>query len=430
MRGLHCAPLASRSSSSPARSGLPFHAAGANETGYRNLVKLISTAHLDGFHYKPRIDKELLATHAEGLIGLSGCLAGEINSGIQADTSGSKRAQAAAALPGHSRGGKFLRRTARPWHGGAAEMQSLSAEIAKDLGVGLVAANDVHFLRRSDHDAHDVMLCIGTGKMVQDESRMRYVPELYFKSAGRNARTCSWISRKRSRTRCELAERCNLDLEFGISKYPEYPVPEGQNPRGLSAELCDRGPDERYRRTATDDPQLISDSITSWACSRKPGSSATSSSSGISFTSRRSAAFRLDRGAVRRPDSLVAYVLGITDIDPLQFGLIFERFLNPDRISPPDIDVDFCECAPRRSAGVRAPEIWRASRRADHHLRQIEGEKRGARRRPGDRPEYGDADRIAKMIPNELNITLDAAAEKNADLKRADRDRAQRLDNL
>src|SRR5438477_1896227 len=152
-----------------------------DEIGYHNLVKLISTAHLDGFHYRPRIDKELLAQHSAGLIGLSGCLAGEVNSAIQANNIQKATAAAAEYRDILGKENFFVE-----LHDHGLEEQkwcnAVLPKIASDLGVGLVAANDVHFLRRDDHDAHDVMLCIGTGKMVADESRMHYAPALYFKS--------------------------------------------------------------------------------------------------------------------------------------------------------------------------------------------------------------------------------------------------------
>src|ERR1700704_477686 len=152
-----------------------------NDIGYRNLVKLISTAHLDGFHYRPRIDKELLAQHSAGLIGLSGCLAGEVNSAIQSNNIEKAKQSAAEYRDILGAENFFLELHDH----GMEEQKKCNAALvhmARDLGVGLVAANDVHFLRRSDHEAHDVMLCIGTGKMVEDESRMHYLPELYFKS--------------------------------------------------------------------------------------------------------------------------------------------------------------------------------------------------------------------------------------------------------
>src|SRR3954454_19782462 len=189
-----------------------------NETGYRNLVKLISTAHLDGFHYRPRIDKELLAQHSAGLIGLSGCLASEVNSAIQANRLDQATEAAAAYRDVLGAENFFLE-----LHDHGMEEQHhcnrCLPKIAKDLGVGLVAANDVHFLRRSDHEAHDVMLCIGTGKMVSDEQRMRYRPELYLKSR-EEMRELFRDFPEAIATTLAIGERCNLNLEFGRSKYP------------------------------------------------------------------------------------------------------------------------------------------------------------------------------------------------------------------
>src|SRR5437879_9528483 len=214
-------------------------------TGYHNLIKLISTAHLDGFHYRPRIDKELLAQHSAGLIGLSGCLASEVNCAIQADNI-DKAKQAAAEyrdilgpenffIELHDHGMDEQRRC-----------NAVLPTIAKDLGIGLAAANDVHCLRRDDHDAHDVMLCIGTGKMVQDESRMRYTPELYFKSPAEMRELFKDFPEAIANT-LAIGERCNVSIEFGKSKYPEYSVPEGQTREGYLRELCYKCREERSR---------------------------------------------------------------------------------------------------------------------------------------------------------------------------------------
>src|ERR1700745_1512579 len=194
-----------------------------NETGYRNLVKLITTAHLDGFHYAPRIDKELLSTHAAGLMGLSGCLAGEINTAIQANNI-EKAKQSAVEYRDILGAENFFMEL----HDHGMEEQKMCntalVQIARDLGVGLVAANDVHFLRRSDHEAHDVMLCVGTGKMVQDESRMRYLPELYFKSPAEMRQVFRDFPEAITNT-LHVGERCLLAIEFGRSKNPEAPPP-------------------------------------------------------------------------------------------------------------------------------------------------------------------------------------------------------------
>ena len=388
-----------------------------NETGYRNLVKLVTAAHLDGFHYAPRIDKEMLAARSEGLIGLSGCLAGEINSAIQSNNI-EKAKQSAAEYRDILGAENFFLEL----HDHGMEEQKMCnaalVQIARDLSVGLVAANDVHFLRRSDHEAHDVMLCIGTGKMVQDESRMRYLPELYFKSPDEMRQVFRDFPEAITNT-LHVGERCHLDLEFGSSKYPEYPVPAGKTREGYLRELCYQGLRARYGERATADSELTRRLEYELGVLEKTGfvSYLLIVWDFIHFAKEKGIPVGPGRGSAA--GSIVAFVLGITDIDPLQFGLIFERFLNPDRVSPPDIDVDFCE--------ARRGEVL-------EYVRQKYGERRVAQIITFGKLKaksvvrdvgrvlgwsYRDADRIAKMIPNELNITLDGAVGKNAELKRA-----------
>jgi DNA polymerase-3 subunit alpha len=387
------------------------------EIGYRNLVKLISTAHLDGFHYRPRIDKELLAQYSAGLIGLSGCLAGEVNSAIQ--SSNIEKAKQAAAEYRDILGAENFFIELHD-HGIEEQRQCnrVLPKIAKDLGLGIVAANDVHFLNRSDHDAHDVMLCIGTGKMVQDESRMRYAPELYFKSPAEMRELFRDFPKAVDNT-LEIGERCDVTIEFGRSKYPEYPVPAGQTREGYLRDLCYKGLEERYGDRATVDNQLRDRLAYELGVLEKTGfvSYILIVWDFIHFAKGRGIPVGPGRGSAA--GSLIAYVLGITDIDPLQYGLIFERFLNPDRVSPPDIDVDFCEARRgevleyvRRKYGERrvAQIITFGKLKAKSVVRDV-GRVMGL--------PYAAADRIARMIPNELNITLDSAAGKNSELKRA-----------
>src|SRR5213080_778006 len=388
-----------------------------NETGYRNLVKLVTAAHLEGFHYAPRIDKELLATHSEGLIGLSGCLAGEINSAIQANNV-EKAKQSAADYRDILGAENFFIELHD--HGMEEQRKCMTAllQIARDIGVGLVAANDVHFLRRSDHQAHDVMLCIGTGKMVQDENRMRYVPELYFKSPAEMRELFRDFPEAIANT-LEIGERCHLDLEFGCSKYPEYPAPPGKTREEYLRELCYDGLRRRYAERASNDPELIRQLDYELGVFEKTGfvSYLLIVWDFIHFAKEKGIPVGPGRGSAA--GSMVTYVLGITDIDPLQYGLLFERFLNPDRVSPPDIDIDFCEARRgevleyvRRKYGERrvAQIITFGKLKAKSVVRDV-GRVMGL--------SYRDADRIAKMIPNELNITLDSAVEKNPELKRA-----------
>jgi DNA polymerase-3 subunit alpha len=388
-----------------------------NEIGYRNLVKLISTAHLDGFHYRPRIDKELLAQHSAGLIGLSGCLASEVNSAIQGNNI-EKAKQAAAEYRDILGAENFF--IEMHDHGLEEQHQCnrVLPKIAKDLGVGLVAANDVHFLSRNDHDAHDVMLCIGTGKMVQDESRMRYAPELYFKSPAEMRELFKDFPKAIDNT-LAIGERCDVTIEFGRSKYPEYTVPAGQTREVYLRDLCYEGLEERYGERATTDQQLRERLAYELAVLEKTGfvSYILIVWDFIHFAKGRGIPVGPGRGSAA--GSLIAYALGITDIDPLQYGLLFERFLNPDRVSPPDIDVDFCEARRgevleyvRQKYGERrvAQIITFGKLKAKSVVRDV-GRVMGL--------PYRDADRIARMIPNELNITLDSAAEKNPELKRA-----------
>jgi DNA polymerase-3 subunit alpha len=388
-----------------------------NEIGYRNLVKLVTAAHLDGFHYAPRIDKALLAERSAGLIGLSGCLAGEINNAIQANNI-EKAKQSAAEYRDILGAENFFVEL----HDHGMEEQKMCntalVQIARDLGVELVAANDVHFLRRSDHQAHDVMLCIGTGKMVQDETRLHYLPELYFKSPAEMRQVFRDFPGAINNT-LAIGERCHLDLEFGRSKYPEYPVPAGKTRERYLRELCCQGLSTRYGERATSDPELKRRLEYELGVLEKTGfvSYLLIVWDFIHFAKEKGIPVGPGRGSAA--GSIVAYVLGITDIDPLQYGLIFERFLNPDRVSPPDIDVDFCE--------ARRGEVL-------EYVRQKYGERRVAQIITFGKLKaksvvrdvgrvlgwsYRDADRIAKMIPNELNITLDAAVGKNAEFKRA-----------
>ncbi|HWY50015.1 MAG TPA: DNA polymerase III subunit alpha [Chthoniobacterales bacterium] len=414
----YIAPRSHREKANSMReSAYHFTLLAENETGYANLVKLITTAHLDGFHYRPRIDKELLEEHKEGLIGLSGCLAGEVNSAIQSNNI-DKAKQAAAEYRDILGAENFFMELHD--HGIEEQRQCnrVLPQIAKDLGVGLVAANDVHFLRREDHGAHDVMLCIGMQKMVDDQSRMRYAPELYFKSPAEMRELFKDFPEAIANT-LAIGERCNVSIEFGKSKYPEYPVPEGQTREAYLRELCYKGLEEHYGERARTDNQLRERLAYELGVLEKTGfvSYILIVWDFIHFAKGRGIPVGPGRGSAA--GSLIAYVLGITDIDPLQFGLIFERFLNPDRVSPPDIDVDFCEARRgevleyvRQKYGERrvAQIITFGKLKAKSVVRDV-GRVMGL--------PYAAADRIARMIPNELNITLDSAAEKNSELKRA-----------
>src|SRR6267142_2453223 len=290
-----------------------------NETGYRNLVKLISAAHLDGFYYRPRIDKDLLAAHADGLIGLSGCLASEINNALQSDN-----VEKAQNLTAEYRDIFGPRNFFIELHDhGMAEQKQCNAQLpkfAREFGLGLVAANDVHFLRRSDHRAHDVLLCINTATKIEDEQRMRYEPELYFKSPAEMREIFRDFPEAITNT-LEIADRCNLEIEFGKSKYPEYPVPAGKTREGYLRELCYKGLHERYGERAANDQELIKRLDYEVDVLEKTGfvSYLLIVWDFIHFARERRIPVGPGRGSAA--GSIVAYVLGITDIDPFQYGL-------------------------------------------------------------------------------------------------------------
>ncbi len=388
-----------------------------NGTGYKNLVRLMSTAHLEGMHYKPRIDKELLAKHADGLIGMSGCLKGEINMALQGDDLAKARKSAATYRDILGAENFFIELHD---HGIEAQRKCNRSlpDLAKEFGLGLVAANDVHFLERAHHEAHDVMICIGTGKMMQDEKRMRYVPELYFKGADEMREIFGDYPEALSNT-IAIAERCELNFEFNQSKFPEYKTPDDRPRAEYFRELCLAGLEKRYGERALDDETVrarfqkefdviegtgfISYFLIVWDF--------------IRYAKEQKIPVGPGRGS--GAGSIIAYALEITDIDPLRYGLLFERFLNPERISPPDIDIDFCQARRgevidyvRQKYGTRAVAqiITFGTLGAKSVVRDV-GRVMGL--------SYGDADRIAKMIPNELEMTLEKAIAKNPELKRA-----------
>ena len=382
-----------------------------DNTGYANLVKLVTEAHLNGMYYKPRIDKELLAAHSAGLIGLSGCLKGEVNSAIVADNYAK-----AVELAGQYRdilGAEnfFLEMHD---HGIEAQLKCNAAlpRIGKELGLQLVAANDVHFLERAHHEAHDVMICIGTGSNVTDERRMKYTPELYFKSPAEMAELFRAHPEAVANT-LAIAERCNVEIEFNVPKYPNFTPPEGMTQNAYLREIVAKGVTDRYGERAMEDTVirerlerelgllesqgfvnyfLIVWDFIDWA--RKHG-------------------IPVGPGRGSAAGSMVAYAMRITDIDPIRYKLLFERFLNPERVSPPDIDVDFCVNRRgevieyvRNKYGERAVSqiVTFGTMGAKSVVRDV-GRVLGW--------PYGDADRIAKMIPNELGITLAGEDKKN-----------------
>lgn len=398
-----------------------------NNRGYHNLIKLTTAAHLDGFYYKPRVDKELLAKHSEGLIALSGCLQGEINVALSAGDEAKARKAVADYRTIFGKENFFIELSD---HGIEAQRRNRASliKLADEFDLQLVATNDVHFLERSHHEAHDVMICIGTASMVADEKRMHYVPELYLKSGEEMAALFADRPEAISNTLL-IAERCNLTLEFNQSKYPSYPPPAGKTGESYLRELCEEGLFKRFGERASNDEVLRKRFEYELSVLEKTGfvSYFLIVWDFIHYAKQQGIPVGPGRGSAA--GSLIAYVLGITDLDPLRYGLIFERFLNPDRISPPDIDIDFCQNRRgevieyvRKKYGERsvAQIITFGTMGAKSVIRDV-GRVLGWN--------YSDADRIAKMIPNELNITLNGsdkkgkhepgAIDKNSELKKA-----------
>ena len=391
-----------------------------NAEGYANLTRLISLAHLEGQYYKPRIDKEHLEKFREGLICLSGCITGEINQFLLADRIDEARESVRSFIDIFGKDDFYIE-----IHDHGLEPQEKTRphllQFAEDFGLKTVAANDVHFLNRSHHEAHDVMICIGTNNLVDDENRMHYPEEVYFKTAKEMRQLFKEVPGACDMT-LEIAERCGFEMELDATSIARYPVfePEGGEDIGTYfRRLCQEGLVERYGETRAKEAKLqerleyeigimeslgfLSYFIITWDF--------------IKWAKDHGIPVGPGRGSAA--GSLVAYVLRITDLCPLRFGLIFERFLNPERVSPPDIDIDFCQ--------TRRPEVIQYVRekygeRAVSHI--ITFGTLGAKSVVRDVARvmglsYSEGDRIAKMIPTELNITLADAKKKNAELREA-----------
>lgn len=387
--------------------------------GYHNLIKLVSAAYLDGYYYKPRIDKELLAQHAGGLIALSGCLKGEINGHLLADQPAKARESMAQFRDIFAPGDFYVELHN---HGMDAQRKCNRAliEMAREFSLPLVAANDVHFLERAHHEAHDVMICIGTGAMVHDEKRMKYTPELYFKSPAEMSALFAETPEAISNTLL-VAEKCNLEIEFGVSKYPAYPLDNGMTREAYLRELCAKGLRQRYGERAESDPALTQRMEYELSVMEKAGFVSYFLIVWDFIAYARSKGIPVGPGRGSAAGSLVAYALGITDLDPIRFGLIFERFLNPERVSPPDIDIDFCMDRRgevidyvRQKYGARS-----VSQIVTFGTLSSKAVLKDVTRVLG--MSYSEGDRLSKMIPIEgaKPMGLVQAAEKNPDLKRA-----------
>ena len=384
-----------------------------NNTGYQNLMKIVSKGFVDGFYYKPRIDEEVMREYHEGIIALSACLAGEVPRYLEKGLYEEAKEAARRHLEIFGEGNYFLELQD---HGIPLQRQVNQGimRLSKELNIPLVATNDCHYINAEDWEAHDILLCIQTGKKVSDENRMRYEGGQYYVKSEEEMRQLFPYAPEAIENTHKIAERCNVEIEFGVTKLPRFDVPDGYDSWGYLNHLCDEGFALRY---PDDDGTLRA---------RLDYELGTIKSMGyvdyflivwdfINFAKSHGIAVGPGRGSAA--GSIVAYCLKITDIDPIRYQLLFERFLNPERVSMPDIDVDFCY--------ERRQEVidYVVEKYGKDQVAQIVTfgtlAARGVIRDVGrvmDLP-YSLCDQVSKMVPAELNITLDLALQKNPELK-------------
>ena len=396
-----------------------------NETGYRNLIKLVSSGYLEGFYYKPRIDKEVLAAHSEGLIGLSGCLNGEVSANLL-----TRQYDAAENAAGELRDifgpDRFFLEVQDQGLARQREIIPDMLRMADRTGIPAVATNDCHYMCQDDSRAHDVLLCIQTGKSVHDLNRMKfYTDQFYFKSYDEMNRVFGDYPDLLSRT-VRIAERCNLELKPIDNPFPDFEVPSGYDVDTYFAKVVQDGFQDRLEQLKPMvDAGTLEHPISEYEDRLRDeiGIIQRMKYSGyflivwdlIRFSRENEIPVGPGRGSAA--GSLVSYAMRITDLDPLQYGLLFERFLNPERVTLPDIDIDFCM--------NRRPEVidYVTQKYGREQVSQIitfgTMAARGVIRDVGRglQMPYSEVDRLAKMIPPELKITLDKALEQNSDLK-------------
>jgi DNA polymerase-3 subunit alpha len=417
------------------RSGTPGETANhlvllaeTNE-GFHNLIKLVSSGYTEGFYYKPRIDKGLLAKHAKGLIGLSSCLKGEVATGIRTEQMAKATAAAARFRDILGPGNFFLEMQ----YQGIEEQLTVNrglVPMARDLGLPLVCTNDVHYLNQTDQHPHDVLLCIGTGKSLSDEKRLRYHGDQFFlKTPDEMAAVFGDYPEALTNTMA-IAERCNVLLPTGEAHLPDFPVPAGYTVDSYFAAMVRAGFEERLPRLRALEsrgelrrPLADYDARLKYEIDmiRRMKYSGYFLIVWDFIRYARSLGIPVGPGRGSAAGSIVAYCLGITDVDPLHFDLYFERFLNPERVSLPDIDIDFCE---RRRGEVIAYVTAKYGRENVAQIITFGTMKARAVVRDVGRVmemSVSEVDRVAKLIPNQLEMTLDLALEESPPLAEAQR---------
>ena len=384
-----------------------------NDIGYANLMKIVSVGFVDGFYYKPRVDFETLEKYHEGLICLSACLAGEVARELAKDNYDGAKEVALKYEACFGKGNYFLEMQDH----GIPMQQTVNAGLMRmheETGIDLVVTNDCHYTNAEDAEAHDLLLCIQTGKKVQDTDRMRYEGGQYYVKSEEEMLRLFPYAKEAIENTAKIAERCHVEIEFGNTKLPHFEVPDGYDSWSYLNKLCFDGLTRRYGDRAEEmKPQLeyelnvirtmgyVDYFLIVWDF--------------INYA--RSVGIPVGPGRGSAAGSLVSYTTGITNIDPVRYQLFFERFLNPDRVSMPDIDVDICYerrgevisyVVDKYGADCVTQIITFGTLKAKNAIRDVG--------RVLDMP-YAYVDGIAKSIPNELNITIEGALQKNHELR-------------
>ena len=396
-----------------------------NSTGYKNLIKLSSKSYIEGFYYKPRIDKELLRQHSKGVIALSGCLRGELN--MHLSRGDMKSAEEAALEYREILGeGNFFIELQRHGIIEQDENNRRLVEIARKYDIPIVATNDCHYLEKEDAEAHDVLLCIQTGSLLTDDDRMRMeTGEFYVKSPKEMLELFSDLPEACTNT-VEIAERCNVVIETGKIKFPAVKVPNGYDLDSYLEKVAFDGLNARKDRIMNVNHDLSEEDFKEIYVKRLEDELGMIKKTGFSgyflivsdfIRYARENEIPVGPGRGSGAGSLVAYTMGITNVDPIQYGLLFQRFLNPERVSPPDFDIDFC---------------WRERPKVIEYVREKYGKESVAQiitfgtlaakaaikdvARVMSIP-FDESNKITKMIPDELNITIEDALSKSPELK-------------
>ena len=388
-----------------------------NQIGYQNLMKIVSKAFVEGYYYKPRVDLELLREYHEGIIALSACLAGEVQKNLQRGMYQEAFAAAKRYEDIFGKGNFFLELQDH----GLAEQAMVNQELlrlSRESGIELVATNDVHYTYAEDEKAHDILLCIQTGKKLDDEDRMRYEGGQYYVKSEEEMRALFPYASEAIENTQKIAERCHVEIEFGVTKLPKYDVPEGYTSWEYLNQLCFEGLKKHYGTSEEEPKQELKDRL-----NYELGVIQTMGYVDYFLIVWDFIKYAKDHDIMVGPGrgsaagSIVAYCLGITSIDPIKYQLLFERFLNPERVSMPDIDIDFC--FERRQEVidyvVRKYGADRVAQIVTFGTLQAKGVIRDVGR-VMDLP-YAFVDGIAKMVPQELNMTLDKALQMNPELK-------------